>query len=417
MWRSLRGRLLLGTAAGVGVVTLLAGLVLQALVHRSVEASWTQALREELVTLQHLANALPLEQLASGRAAEPYSGEYWQIGTGLADDPVHARSPSLAGFTLGVDAETPQLAHLVGPLDEPLRAVVARGIALDGTPRTLTVARDASELNRLLARVDQQLLWGLGLVWLAAVGVAWLVAGAVARPVRRLGQDLTAMQRGQRQALRGSAVTELDALTGQFNALATQHARRLDRQRQAAATLAHELKTPLTAPMNELASQETVRSDTVMPRVQRMLPVIEDALARARIHGPAPGLPAVALRPEVRRAIDICCLDHGLAATDFEVQVPDHRTLPMERRDAYTVLWNLLDNASKHGAPPILVTADDSVALRVSSAPGAPQPDGLGGHGLSIVEAILDAYGGRMDTAVGPLGGRETRVHLPHTPD
>ena len=75
MWRSLRGRLLLGTAAGVGVVTLLAGLVLQALVHRSVEASWTQALREELVTLQHLANALPLEQLASGRAAEPYSGE------------------------------------------------------------------------------------------------------------------------------------------------------------------------------------------------------------------------------------------------------------------------------------------------------------------------------------------------------
>ena len=87
-WHSLRGRLVLGTALSVGLVTLSVGLLLQHSVHASIEGNWLRELRDELITLQHLAAELPPARLASGRASEPYSGHYWQVGSGDAGDPI-----------------------------------------------------------------------------------------------------------------------------------------------------------------------------------------------------------------------------------------------------------------------------------------------------------------------------------------
>ena len=415
-WRSLRGRLVLGTAVSVGAVTLVVGLLLQYSVHASIEGNWLRELRDELITLQHLATELPPVRLASGRASEPYSGHYWQIGTGMPDDPIYAQSPSLAGYNL---AEAGPIGggtlRLAGPLEEDLLAVSARAL-IGGEARPVVVARDAQQLNELLGAVDRLLLWGLLNVWVISVIVAALVAGAFTRPLGRLRDELQQLQANKRGRLSRSPLAEVDALAGQLNTLAEQNTQRLARQRQAAATLAHELKTPLTALLRQCDESANVDSAQLRQHLQRMLPPLDDTLARARIHGPAPGLPAVAVQDHVQRAVGLCALDHGLEETAFELMVPADLHVHIEPRDLDTVLWNLIDNACKHGAPPVRIHADadglvvESAGAATAESSDAPLP---GSNGLRLVGEILDAYGANLTHTASVLGGRATHIAWP----
>lgn len=416
LWRSLRGRLVLGTAVSVGAVTLVVGLLLHYSVHASIEGNWLRELRDELITLQHLATELPPARLANGRANEPYSGHYWQIGTGTTDDPIYAQSPSLAGYNL---ANAGPIAggtlRLAGPLEEELLAVSARAL-IGGEARPVVVARDAQQLNDLLGAVDRLLLWGLLNVWVISVVVAALVAGAFTRPLGRLRVELQQLQANKRGRLSRSPLAEVDALAGLLNTLAEQNTHRLARQRQAAATLAHELKTPLTALLRQCDESASVESAQLRQHLQRMLPPLDDTLARARIHGPAPGLPAVNVAEHVQRAVGLCVLDHGLDDAAFELNVPASLRVHIEPRDLDAVLWNLIDNACKHGAPPVRVRADeDALIVESAAAEHAAAPDTSlpGGNGLRLTGEILDAYGAELQQSASPLGGRATRITWP----
>ena len=117
--------------------------------------------------------------------------------------------------------------------------------------------------------------------------------------------------------------------------------------------------------------------------------------------------------------------------------------LPLVQFDATLierVLANLLENAAKYAAPPIVVGAhatDDALVITVRDH-GAGLPPAVKGHeealfekftrgevesatpgvglGLAICKAIVDAHRGRIGAANAAGGGAEFTVRLPRTP-
>jgi two-component system osmolarity sensor histidine kinase EnvZ len=99
------------------------------------------------------------------------------------------------------------------------------------------------------------------------------------------------------------------------------------------------------------------------------------------------------------------------------------------------MVGNLVDNALRHGAPPVDIearSADGSIAIEVADrGPGIPAAEverlkqpftrlevarsdkGGAGLGLAIVERVARAHGGSLDLLPRDGGGLIARIRLP----
>jgi signal transduction histidine kinase len=114
----------------------------------------------------------------------------------------------------------------------------------------------------------------------------------------------------------------------------------------------------------------------------------------------------------------------------FEALVANDLRMPVDKTDLAEVLGNLLENAVRHAARRVRITADcdksgPSVAIeddgkgigedqllrvlergvRVDERGG-----GSAGLGLAIVQDVLDAYGWRLDLSKSVLGGLKATI-------
>lgn len=419
---SLGFRLTLFSAVFVGAALIILGLFARSLISDAIEQQWHTELRNRLGGLVAYQDVLPITSIDPGLYGELYSGNYWEVfpssdGSNL---PPQA-SISLADFSLVEQlppAATEQSFHrLIGPIGEPLLAYVDDALPAPQGARRIVIARDATELDRLLARVLQQMNLIEVLIWLAAVAATALSTRMGAKPVRQLAHELGELGTGNRQRVSEALPTELVPLAQTLNQVMTLNEARLRRQRDTAANLAHELKTPLTALQQQTELHAQLDAAFVSDKVQRMWEPLEQELARARIHGPTPGLEPTPVLTEVERAIRLCSSDHDVSSADFAVTVSSGLTLPMETRDLFTVIWNLLDNAIRHGGLPITISNTQlSLCIEDSGRREYAAEAKSSGAGLRLVEHILDAYGWRLDVAASPIGGRRCSITLPQAP-
>jgi signal transduction histidine kinase len=98
-----------------------------------------------------------------------------------------------------------------------------------------------------------------------------------------------------------------------------------------------------------------------------------------------------------------------------------------DRRRVERVLGNLVANAHKHGAPPVVVTVDGPVVSVRDHGPGYPgyllesgpqrfrTESGGKGHGLGLTIAVgqAEVIGAELVFAAAPDGGAEARLRLP----
>jgi two-component system sensor histidine kinase KdpD len=167
-------------------------------------------------------------------------------------------------------------------------------------------------------------------------------------------------------------------------------------------------------------AEEAVRLERVLGNILNMTRV-EAGLVPAREWVPVEELVGSALTR----------LESALAGRTVDVVLEPELAVAVDPVLFELVLVNLLDNAVKHGAPPIRILAartDAIVEIDVEDA-GPGMPEGSEGRifdkfsrasgapgvglGLAIVRGIVEAHGGAVSAARRRTGGARFRVRLP----
>ncbi len=446
----LRLRLAVLFALVTATLVAVAGFVFVVQLRVSVDASLDPGLRARV--------AVVADEMGSDGGAPPFGAADGIVQVSAPDGQVQAFSPE-AGPTPLLDSvqrsqalagETSFTAMVNGDRGRVLATTVP---ASAGGDRLVVVVGTGTEVSD--AAVDRAvsalLVGGPPAALLAGLG-AWLLAGAVLRPVERMRRqtaEISDQNLGRRLAV-PSTRDEIAALGTTMNALLARLQAALERERGFVADAGHELRTPLAILRTELelAARPGRSRDDLMETItvageetDRLIRLAEDLLLLARADNrqpflreqplELPDLLATAARGAAARA-----LQRGVAVS---VHSPAELTVVADPDRLRQAIDNLLDNATRHAPPGSTIDVTVSTpqpgvaAVEVSDrGPGFPpaflphaferfqraeasrsRDSGGTGLGLSIVQAVLAAHGGRATAVNRPGGGASVCIELP----
>ncbi len=452
MTLSLNTRLLLASSLVLVAFLGITGLVLD----RAFRASADTALRDRLQGYVHaLLAASDLD--ARGQLALPAElpdPRFSLIGSGLYAEVVDTdgkpvwRSKSLLGLTIPFTGTPPvgqrEFVALAVDRDLPLLSLVFTVSWETNANRvrlyTYRVAENLVSFNAEVSRFRRS-LWG----WLAGAAILLLlVQGFILRwslaPLRRVADDLRAIEAGLAQRLHDDYPRELRQLTDNLNGLLASADNHLKRYRDSLGNLAHSLKTPLAVLRGALDGETDHAALRAIAREQLagMTNLIEYQLQRAAASGRTPLAAPVAVRPVVEKIVAALAkvyVDKNLRVTlDIETSATFHG----DAGDLTEILGNLLDNACKwcrqrvHVAARVKpLTGTGRPCLEISVAddgPGIPDAmkarvllrgaradENMPGHGLGLamVQDTMALYRGELTLGVSPWGGLLAELRFP----
>ena len=301
------------------------------------------------------------------------------------------------------------------------------------TASTRPLVRARSHLARVLATT------GPGLA-IAVAFAAWLLAGVILSPVRRMAREASSIslaQTGQRLAEpRGR--DELAELGTTLNEMLTRIEGAVAHERSFIDNAAHELRTPLAVLRGELELASLEAGDEVAVRASlasaleeadRLTRLTTDLLTLARSDAGEldPQLVVCDLETAVREIAD-----HLPTRAGIGLEVEGGSTVAfVEPAWLIQILSNLVTNANRYAASRVQISLrnDDGRAVMVVADDGPGFPVGLLPHafdrftqgsearshagldagfglGLAITASLMGAQGGSIEASNGPpLGG------------
>ncbi|MGW2743285.1 ATP-binding protein [Streptomyces sp. NPDC001450] len=299
-----------------------------------------------------------------------------------------------------------------------------------GGHRALAVEVDYSQQARTIAGLDRSILWSSAL----AIGATLLVgAFAVTRVTRRLhgtaqvarrisAGDLDARVNDPRTKDPSRPQDEVAAVAAALDSMASSLQSKLLSEQRFTADVAHELRTPLTGLHAAAELLPPGRpTELVRDRVAALRTLTEDLLEISRLD-------------TGREKLEVDTEELGTLAgrvvrasgTDTEVRIVRDARVETDRRRLERVLGNLVTNAHKHGAPPVVLTVDGPVVTVRDHGGGYPEylvahgpqrfrtEGGAKGHGLGLTIAVgqAEVLGARLffGNAVG--GGAVATLYL-----
>ena len=434
---SLRLRLGVAAASLIALALLLAGAGLTVILDRVLDARTADELDRTAKLIAGRVGLAPdgsptlSREPPDPRFATPYGGLYWQVQAGtrvLRSRSLWDKSLDLGGA--GAGAQGPATVDAVGP-DGGRLIAVARPLEIGPlgaeTRLRVTVAEDRRSLAASRATFLRLLIPALIALFAVLTLAMWLFVHRALAPFRLLQADLLAVHAGTLTRLPEHFPDEVRPRgpppTGRLAAPARARAR----ARDAAADMAHGLKTPL-AVLDALARRtgpaDPGLSAEIAEQARAMGGQVERALARARI---ATGGD---LR---RRACRVAPVANRLVATlrrlpegdslDWAIAVPDTLAYPGEEGELMEVLGNLLDNARKWAHRRVRVSgeaAPGELRLTVEDdgpgmSPAAIAGIGRGqrwdesrpgtGFGIAIARDVAEVAGARLAFGRSEMGG------------
>ena len=314
--------------------------------------------------------------------------------------------------------------------------------------------RAAEEHGQLVAWQHHLLQYSgiaLAIMAVASIGLAWLVAGRVLRPLRRItdtAQNLSTENLHERIALHGPD-DELKHLADTFDSMLARLEGAFDSQRQFIANASHELHTPLTV---QRAAIDVALADThpsvgslramavrLRAATERNEHIIDSLLALARGQRGVQHWDRLDLAAVAHDSIE-AVKAHTAAAQAVPLITEDLMTAPLlgDRTLLDQLAANLIGNAVRHNVPDGWITVrtgtcDGTAELRIANSGPVIPPEAaeslfqpfyrLGpertrqgtGLGLSIVAAITAAHRGVVTAEPLQPGGLEVIVTFPQT--
>lgn len=299
---------------------------------------------------------------------------------------------------------------------------------------TVVAARDMAPLAAQLHHSRNKLLLVLGCAALLILLVQIAVMTWGMRPMRRVVDNLHAIEQGDKARIEGNYPSELEPLISRLNALLASEQKRLTRYRNALGDLAHSLKGPLTI-LRGLDASHALPDDYRRQRDEqlgRINEIVDYQLQRAAAAGTRTLAPPVVLKPvaqKITRSLAKVYHDRQIA---FVTDIPERMELPMDEGDITEILGNLLDNAAKYGAGRVRISArrrghavqlliedngagfpaDKQNSLLERGVRADTRREGQG-IGLALTAEIIHAYDGTIELASRAGGGAQVKLVLP----
>ena len=292
--------------------------------------------------------------------------------------------------------------------------------------------RQSLEAFRHMRRFSSGLIAAL----LLTLGLSLLSSSALSRSFRALSGAAHRIAEGELSAAgglegpRSSRLAEVSDLADAFATMTARLRARLGYVREFASNVSHEFKTPLSTLQGTI---ELLTDDADMPPAQRAR-FLDNAQAEvSRMNDLVSGLLALA---QAEEAVEIEPVDLNEVLTAVVSRYPTIRlegvagTLLGDRRQLEAVLVNLIENALRYGAAPVLVAGwqeKGTTGFSVQDAGAGISAANLArifdrffttdreqgtGLGLALVAAVCRAHGGSV-TAQSEPGRTVLTVSLP----
>jgi signal transduction histidine kinase len=279
-------------------------------------------------------------------------------------------------------------------------------------------------------------------VLLVASGVAWLVAGRVLRPVRKLtetAESISDTDLTRRIPVEGD--DEIARLARQFNEMLDRLAAAFAAQRAFVDDAGHELRTPITIVRGNLelmGDDPDERRETlglVTEELDRMARIVDDLLLLAKAEQPD------FVRPEpvevTDLTTDLLVRARTLGDRDWRVDACAPGIVNADRQRVTQAMLNLARNAVDHTAdgdqvalgsewqrnelrlwvrdrgPGIDPAERERIFERFARSGGVHRRSDGAGLGLAIVRSVADAHGGRVELDSRPGAGATFTLVLP----
>ncbi|MGW5451479.1 HAMP domain-containing sensor histidine kinase [Nocardia sp. NPDC003979] len=278
-----------------------------------------------------------------------------------------------------------------------------------------------------------------------ALVTSQILAHGITRPLREMTAAARRMAQGDYSfRVRASSRDEVGQLATAFNQMAADLAAADRQRRDLIANVSHELRTPVTALhavleniVDGVSDPDPATLRTALAQTERLGLLVAELLDLSSIEaGASPldreTLPLTTLLTEAIAEAEVMTAALGRGVRFTTTVEPADAVVLGDRARLHQVLFNLLDNAARHGPAggEVRVTARagvDAVVLEIQDdGPGIPEADratvfdrftrggrtdgGGTGLGLAIARWVVDLHGGTI--AVADPGSR-IRVVLP----
>jgi signal transduction histidine kinase len=327
----------------------------------------------------------------------------------------------------------------------PLRSAVERGLVAsysgswDGRPAVWAGRRTPDGHNQLyvrnsyaaqrqeLADLRQTLAEVAAAATLGGALLGLLLASRLSLRLRRAAATAERVTAGDLDArIHAGGRDEVAKLGEAIDRMTEAMQQRIERERRFVADVAHDLRTPLTGLKTAASLLERDQiGDAVRERVDRLHRLVEDLLEISR-------LDSGTATADLRR-VDLGGFVAGVVGDAARTTISANggsRTL-IDPRRLERVIENVLDNAARHGAPPIDVAVLPRQIVVRDHGPGFSKPmlalaaerfttgdpargDGIG-LGLAIAAGQCQVLGAELRLTNDPGGGAVVTILLPQS--